>query len=128
MQFDVTRLFCFQGNILEDESAIEILSSSKVLSLEISEKQKIASATEAEIDETRNGYKPVRLRCLEPILNWANFCFVQPEKSLVKYLVINWVNFCFVNIDQGICQTATKLCSGCKKLHSTCSGNICPVR
>ncbi|XP_076448252.1 dynein axonemal heavy chain 3-like [Babylonia areolata] len=48
-----------QGNILEDESAIQILSSSKQLSTEISEKQKIASATEAEIDETRNGYKPV---------------------------------------------------------------------
>ncbi|KAK7101861.1 hypothetical protein V1264_020177 [Littorina saxatilis] len=48
-----------QGNILEDESAIEILSSSKVLSLEISEKQKVASVTEAEIDETRDGYKPV---------------------------------------------------------------------
>ena len=50
-----------QGNILEDESGIEILSSSKGLSLEISEKQKVASSTEAEIDETRNGYKPVLL-------------------------------------------------------------------
>jgi hypothetical protein len=53
-------IFCFlQGNILEDESAIEILSSSKVLSMEISEKQKIASATEQQIDTVRNGYKPV---------------------------------------------------------------------
>ena len=49
----------FQGNILEDETAIEILSSSKILSQEISEKQEIASKTEAEIDEVRNGYKPV---------------------------------------------------------------------
>eukprot|EP00118_Oscarella_pearsei_P019988 m.215265 g.215265 ORF g.215265 m.215265 type:complete len:3605 (+) comp39831_c0_seq13:113-10927(+) len=48
-----------QGDILEDESAIQILSSSKILSEEISEKQKIASATEKEIDETRNGYSPV---------------------------------------------------------------------
>ena len=48
-----------QGNILEDETAIEILSSSKVLSEEITEKQEIASTTEAEIDEVRNGYKPV---------------------------------------------------------------------
>ncbi|XP_030856161.1 dynein heavy chain 3, axonemal-like [Strongylocentrotus purpuratus] len=48
-----------QGNILEDETAIEILSSSKVLSKEISEKQEIASKTETEIDETRDGYKPV---------------------------------------------------------------------
>lgn len=50
-----------QGNILEDERAIEVLSSSKVLSLEISEKEKIASITELEIDEVRNGYKPVSL-------------------------------------------------------------------
>ena len=48
-----------QGNILEDETAIKILSSSKTLSEEISAKQETAVATEKEIDETRNGYKPV---------------------------------------------------------------------
>ncbi|KAH9505438.1 Dynein heavy chain 3, axonemal, partial [Bulinus truncatus] len=48
-----------KGNILEDETAIEILSSSKALSIEISEKQLIATKTEEEIDVTRNGYKPV---------------------------------------------------------------------
>ncbi|XP_048576009.1 dynein axonemal heavy chain 3 isoform X2 [Nematostella vectensis] len=48
-----------EGNILEDETAIKVLSSSKVLSEEISAKQEIATATEKEIDETRNGYKPV---------------------------------------------------------------------
>ncbi|KAM9584412.1 dynein axonemal heavy chain 3 [Trichechus inunguis] len=48
-----------EGNILEDETAIKVLSSSKVLSEEISEKQEIASVTEMQIDETRMGYKPV---------------------------------------------------------------------
>ncbi|KAL8573170.1 Dynein heavy chain 3, axonemal [Nucella lapillus] len=48
-----------QGNILEDEAAIKILSSSKVLSEEISAKQEIAASTEKQIDETRNSYKPV---------------------------------------------------------------------
>ncbi|XP_071775394.2 dynein axonemal heavy chain 3 [Centroberyx gerrardi] len=48
-----------EGNILEDETAIKILSSSKVLSEEISKKQKIASVTEKEIDDTRMGYRPV---------------------------------------------------------------------
>ncbi|XP_032823200.2 dynein axonemal heavy chain 3 [Petromyzon marinus] len=48
-----------RGNILEDETAIEILSSSKLLSEEISEKQTIATATEKEIDDTRMGYRPV---------------------------------------------------------------------
>lgn len=49
------------GNILEDEQAIQILSQSKVLSQEINAKQEIAAATEIEIDQTRNGYKPVAL-------------------------------------------------------------------
>ena len=35
-----------QGNILEDETAIQILSSSKILSEEIAAKQKVATATE----------------------------------------------------------------------------------
>ena len=48
-----------QGNILEDETAIKVLSSSKVLSEEIQSKQDLATVTEKEIDETRNGYKPV---------------------------------------------------------------------
>ncbi|KAG8433111.1 hypothetical protein GDO86_017410 [Hymenochirus boettgeri] len=48
-----------QGNILEDETAIQVLSSSKLLSEEISEKQQIAAVTEKEIDLTRMGYKPV---------------------------------------------------------------------
>ncbi|ESO88893.1 hypothetical protein LOTGIDRAFT_125424 [Lottia gigantea] len=48
-----------QGNILEDETAINILSSSKILSEEISQKQEIASETESEIDTVRNGYKPI---------------------------------------------------------------------
>lgn len=53
------RHFFLQGNILEDETAIKVLSSSKVLSEEISAKQEIAAATEQEIDETRSGYLPV---------------------------------------------------------------------
>ncbi|KAK3579501.1 hypothetical protein CHS0354_028323 [Potamilus streckersoni] len=48
-----------QGNILEDEQAIQILSSSKALSEEIAAKQEVAAKTEKMIDETRSGYKPV---------------------------------------------------------------------
>ena len=50
------------GSILEDATAINILSASKKLSTEISEKQKIADETEIKIDEARNGYKPVAYR------------------------------------------------------------------
>uniref|UniRef100_T1IWC0 AAA+ ATPase domain-containing protein n=1 Tax=Strigamia maritima TaxID=126957 RepID=T1IWC0_STRMM len=48
-----------EGNILEDESAIKILDSSKVLSDEISEKQNIAKVTEEKIEVNRLGYRPI---------------------------------------------------------------------
>ena len=45
------------------------------------------------------------------------------EHRLSLKPVLNWANFCFANLVQGIRRTATKLCSGSKKLRSTCSGN-----
>ncbi|TDG53310.1 hypothetical protein AWZ03_000125 [Drosophila navojoa] len=48
-----------EGNVLEDENAINILSSSKILSEDIQEKQVIAVATEIEIDAARQQYIPV---------------------------------------------------------------------
>ncbi|XP_035775701.1 dynein heavy chain 3, axonemal-like [Anopheles albimanus] len=48
-----------EGNILDDENAIDILTSSKQLSEEILAKQIIAIATEAEIDAARQQYIPV---------------------------------------------------------------------
>ncbi|CAF0750041.1 unnamed protein product [Didymodactylos carnosus] len=47
------------GNLLENETAIQILSSSKKLSEEIEAKQKIAEETQKEIEATRQGYLPV---------------------------------------------------------------------
>jgi len=49
-------------DILGDASAIEILSAASVLTIEIEKKQEIAKVTEAEIDESRIGYKPIALR------------------------------------------------------------------
>ncbi|PNH07360.1 Dynein heavy chain 7, axonemal [Tetrabaena socialis] len=48
-----------EGNILEDETAINVISSSKLLSNDIAQKQQIADKTERTIDETRLGYKAV---------------------------------------------------------------------
>ena len=48
-----------EGNILEDETAVQILSSSKVLSNEINEKQSVAEVTEKQIDTARLGYTPI---------------------------------------------------------------------
>uniref|UniRef100_A0A336M3T0 CSON009294 protein n=1 Tax=Culicoides sonorensis TaxID=179676 RepID=A0A336M3T0_CULSO len=55
----LTVLSSSEGNILEDENAIEILTSSKNLSEEIQAKQEIAVYTETEIDESRQLYMPV---------------------------------------------------------------------
>ncbi|XP_054715919.1 dynein axonemal heavy chain 7-like [Uloborus diversus] len=46
-------------NILEDETAVKVISSSKELSNEIQEKQVFAEETETKIDKTRMGYKPI---------------------------------------------------------------------
>jgi len=48
-----------QGNILEDESAINVLSNSKALANTIAAKQEVAEVTEKQIDEARQGYIPV---------------------------------------------------------------------
>lgn len=44
-----------EGNILEDETAINVISSSKALSNEIAHKQQVAERTEKKIDEARAG-------------------------------------------------------------------------
>ncbi len=46
------------GNILEDESAIAIITEAKTLGNDIAEKQRVAEVTEREIDTTRAQYKP----------------------------------------------------------------------
>ncbi|XP_062316503.1 dynein axonemal heavy chain 12 [Osmerus eperlanus] len=48
-----------EGNILEDESAIQVLDSAKIMSNEISKKQQIAEKTEIKIAESREGYRAI---------------------------------------------------------------------
>lgn len=48
-----------EGNILEDEEAVNILSSSKILANEIEVKQTKAASTEKTIDKTRQQYRNV---------------------------------------------------------------------
>lgn len=48
-----------EGNILEDEGAVTILSSSKMLANEIKEKQAESEITERIIDKTRQQYRIV---------------------------------------------------------------------
>jgi hypothetical protein len=46
------------GNILDDETAINIITQAKALGNDIAEKQATAAVTEAAIDEARKGYAP----------------------------------------------------------------------
>uniref|UniRef100_A0A803TTC8 Dynein axonemal heavy chain 3 n=1 Tax=Anolis carolinensis TaxID=28377 RepID=A0A803TTC8_ANOCA len=77
-----------EGNILEDETAIKVLSSSKVLSEEISEKQEIATATEIEIDATRMGYKPVAVHSATVFFCISDLANIEPmyQYSLVWFI------------------------------------------
>ncbi|EFJ31602.1 hypothetical protein SELMODRAFT_86461 [Selaginella moellendorffii] len=77
-----------EGNILENETAINIISSSKVLSIEIAEKQKVAEKTEAKIDEARKGYVPVSVHVSCLFFTVLSLCNIDPmyQYSLTWYL------------------------------------------
>lgn len=48
-----------KGDILEDESAIEVLDSSKLLAIDIMKKQEASVETEIIIEKFRTGYRPI---------------------------------------------------------------------
>ena len=78
-----------QGNILEDETAIKILSSSKTLSEEITAKQEIAASTEKEIDETRNGYQPVAAHASILFFSITDLANIEP---MYQYSLMWFIN------------------------------------
>jgi len=65
-------------DILGDASAIEILSAASALSAEIEKKQEIAKVTEVEIDEAREGYKPIALRTAGLFFCIQDMCQIDP--------------------------------------------------
>jgi dynein heavy chain len=48
-----------EGNILEDEAAVNVLISSKTLATDVQEKHSVAEETEKSIDKARLLYKPI---------------------------------------------------------------------
>lgn len=85
-----------EGNILEDETAIKVLSSSKVLSNEISEKQAIAEVTEAKIDTTRRGYTPVAVHSTILFFSIADLANIDP---MYQYSLTWFINLFISSID-----------------------------
>ncbi|KAJ2994003.1 Dynein heavy chain 7, axonemal [Globomyces sp. JEL0801] len=95
-----------EGNILEDETGIQILSSSKVLAKTITEKQAIAEKTEQKIDEIRVGYKPIAGHASIMFFCIAELANIEPmyQYSLAWYinLFINSIETSEKNSDVGI--------------------------
>ena len=63
MEAEILRLLSeSSGNILDDQSAIDILGDAKVIGDQISAKQVVAEATTKKLDAVRESYKPVAYR------------------------------------------------------------------
>uniref|UniRef100_A0A8D0AAQ5 Dynein axonemal heavy chain 7 n=1 Tax=Sander lucioperca TaxID=283035 RepID=A0A8D0AAQ5_SANLU len=85
-----------EGNILEDETAVKILSCSKVLANEISEKQAVAEVTEKKIDETRMGYKPIAVHSAILFFSIADLANIEP---MYQYSLTWFINLFISSID-----------------------------
>ncbi|XP_075466156.1 dynein axonemal heavy chain 7 [Ascaphus truei] len=85
-----------EGNILEDETAIKILSSSKALANEISEKQAVAEATEKKIDTTRMGYRPIAVHSSILFFSIADLANIEP---MYQYSLTWFINLFIMSID-----------------------------
>uniref|UniRef100_A0A669PQE7 Dynein axonemal heavy chain 7 n=1 Tax=Phasianus colchicus TaxID=9054 RepID=A0A669PQE7_PHACC len=85
-----------EGNILEDETAIKILSSSKVLANEISEKQAVAEETERKIDATRMGYRPISVHSSILFFSITDLANIEP---MYQYSLMWFINLFIMSID-----------------------------
>uniref|UniRef100_F6UV59 Dynein axonemal heavy chain 7 n=1 Tax=Ornithorhynchus anatinus TaxID=9258 RepID=F6UV59_ORNAN len=85
-----------EGNILEDETAIKVLSSSKVLANEISEKQAVAEETEKKIDATRLGYRPIAVHSSILFFSIADLANIEP---MYQYSLAWFINLFVLSIE-----------------------------
>ncbi|XP_038666815.1 dynein heavy chain 3, axonemal-like [Scyliorhinus canicula] len=88
-----------QGNILEDERAIDILSTSKQLSQEILEKQQITTRTERQIDDTRDGYRPVATHSSVLFFVISNLAYIDP---MYQYSLAWFLNLYINSIEKSV--------------------------
>uniref|UniRef100_A0A3Q3S6H3 Dynein axonemal heavy chain 7 n=1 Tax=Mastacembelus armatus TaxID=205130 RepID=A0A3Q3S6H3_9TELE len=85
-----------KGNILEDETAVKILSCSKVLANEITKKQAVAEVTEQKIDETRMGYTPIAVHSAILFFSIADLANIEP---MYQYSLTWFINLFISSID-----------------------------
>ncbi|XP_029642789.1 dynein heavy chain 12, axonemal-like isoform X2 [Octopus sinensis] len=84
-----------KGNILEDESAIQILDSSKILSNDISKKQMVAEETEKKINASRAGYRPIAKHSSTLFFSIADLPNIDP---MYQYSLTWFVNLYITSI------------------------------
>ncbi|KAM6924384.1 dynein axonemal heavy chain 12 [Xenentodon cancila] len=89
-----------EGNILEDETAIHILDSAKIMSNEITKKQQIAEKTEMKIAESREGYRSVAKHSSILFFSIADLTNIDP---MYQYS-LSW----FVNLYMSSIQNSNK--------------------
>jgi dynein heavy chain len=83
-------LMSSKGSILDDETAVNVLTSSKKLSNEITQKQKAAKETEIEIDNARQVYVPVSRCATSMFMTITQLEKIDPmyQYSLDWYLIL----------------------------------------
>ena len=89
----ILQILAADGNILENEGAIDALKQSKLISDDIKEKQIIADKTEQEIDTVRSSYDPVAFDTQVLFFCIAELCNVEP----VYQYSLEWFVNLFIN-------------------------------
>ncbi|KAJ8372018.1 hypothetical protein AAFF_G00295300 [Aldrovandia affinis] len=105
-----------EGNILEDESAIQILDSAKIMSNEISKKQQIAEKTEIKIAESREGYRPIAKHSSILFFSIADLANIDP---MYQYSLSWFVNLYISSIQER--QSRSHLTPPCHAIGQQCS-------
>ncbi|XP_069721684.1 dynein axonemal heavy chain 12 [Phaenicophaeus curvirostris] len=82
-----------EGNILEDETAIEVLDSAKIMANEVTEKQQIAENTELKVAESRECYRPIAKHSSVLFFSTAALANIDP---MYQYSLSWFVNL-FIN-------------------------------
>ncbi|GAB6023461.1 Dynein heavy chain 7, axonemal [Chamberlinius hualienensis] len=85
-----------QGNILDDETAIKVLSSSKILANEIIQKQASADVTEKKIEESRQSYRPIASHVSAMYFTVANLSSVD---HMYQFSLPWFINLFLLSID-----------------------------
>jgi dynein heavy chain len=67
-----------EGNLLDDSTAVDTLSDTKLLADSVAEKQRVAAVTEKSIDEARSHYQPLASHAARLYFTVASLGAVDP--------------------------------------------------